>query len=178
MTSLTLPELAGMLAETGATSSASECHGILCGALCVHRSYPAEQWLRDALAEDASAASAADFAPLVTETTAALRGDQMTFQPLLPEDSAPIGHRAAALGEWCAGFLYGLSTGALPKRIDTPEDVAEILQDFGEISRAVPDEADSDEENEAAYAELVEFVRVSAQLVHDELGFLRDTHAR
>jgi uncharacterized protein YgfB (UPF0149 family) len=49
-------------------------------------------------------------------------------------------------------------------------NVREILADFKEIARAVGDDAAAGEDDEAAWAELVEFVRVSVQLVFDELA--------
>ena len=52
-------------------------------------------------------------------------------------------------------------------------DVGEIVRDFTEISRATGDDADADESNEQAYAELVEFIRVAAQVVFEELLPLR-----
>ena len=52
-------------------------------------------------------------------------------------------------------------------------DVGEIVRDFTEISRATGDEAEADESNEQAYAELVEFIRVGAQVVFEELLPLR-----
>jgi uncharacterized protein YgfB (UPF0149 family) len=52
-------------------------------------------------------------------------------------------------------------------------DVGEIVRDFTEISRATGDDADVDESNEQAYAELVEFIRVAAQVVFEELLPLR-----
>lgn len=173
MTSTTLVELAGMLADAGASPSASECHGILCGALCVHDVYSAESWLRDVSPEQTPDAAPGPFASLVSETMADLRGDQMRFGLLLPDDSVPIAERAESLGSWCEGFLYGLTTSGNIQQVKLSDDVEEILRDFAEISRAAPDDGDSDEENEAAYAELVEFVRVGAQLVHDELESLR-----
>ena len=45
-----------------------------------------------------------------------------------------------------------------------------MVRDFTEISRVEVDGSDSDESNESAYAELVEFVRVGVQLVFDELS--------
>ena len=42
------------------------------------------------------------------------------------------------------------------------------------ITRAGVDSGQSDESNESAYAELVEFVRVGVQLVFEELEPLRD----
>jgi hypothetical protein len=52
-------------------------------------------------------------------------------------------------------------------------DVGEIVRDFTEISRATGDDAEGDESNEQAYAELVEFIRVAAQVVFEELLPLR-----
>jgi uncharacterized protein YgfB (UPF0149 family) len=52
-------------------------------------------------------------------------------------------------------------------------DVGEIVRDFTEISRATGDDADADDANEQAYAELVEFIRVGAQVVFEELLPLR-----
>lgn len=174
MTSITLPELAGLLAGAGATASASECHGALCGALCVHDSYSADRWLQDLAPNQPLRAEEERFATLIQDTRASLYSDQMSFQPLLPDDDVPMAARTEALADWCEGFLYGLSTGALGRHSRTSGDVEEVLRDFAEISRAAPDEADSEEENEAAYAELVEFVRVGVQLVHDELADLRE----
>ena len=170
MTAATLPGLAVLLAEVGESPSASECHGVLCGALCVHEAYDARRWLDEVLVDGAAGVDVEPFVPIVADTAASLRGDQMTFQPFLPDDAASIASRADSLGEWCEGFLFGLGTGALPEQSRLPAEVLEVLRDLAQISRATCGEEQSDEENENAYAELVEFVRVGVQLVHDELA--------
>jgi len=48
-----------------------------------------------------------------------------------------------------------------------------VVRDFIEISRAGVDASQGEESNEAAYAELVEFVRVGVQLLFEELAVLR-----
>lgn len=50
----------------------------------------------------------------------------------------------------------------------------EIIGDFAEIARATVSQAETEPEGEAAYAELVEFVRVSVQLMFEELHDARD----
>jgi uncharacterized protein YgfB (UPF0149 family) len=77
------------------------------------------------------------------------------------------------LALWCTGFLYGLGTGQISDLDALNGDVGEIVRDFTEISRATGDDADADESNEQAYAELVEFIRVGAQVVFEELLPLR-----
>jgi hypothetical protein len=75
------------------------------------------------------------------------------------------------LSQWCQGFLYGFGTGdpANPHRM--PAAVEEVLRDMTHIARAtaeLEDEGES-EEVEQAYAEVIEYVRVGVQLIHDEL---------
>ena len=106
----------------------------------------------------------------VFTATAASFGEQgMEFEPLLPDDEQPLNGRANALALWCTGFLYGLGTGQISDLEALNGDVGEIVRDFTEISRATGDDADADESNEQAYAELVEFIRVAAQVVFEEL---------
>jgi uncharacterized protein YgfB (UPF0149 family) len=47
------------------------------------------------------------------------------------------------------------------------------MQDFAEIARVTLGEDETELEAEAAYAELVEFVRVSVQLLFEELHDVR-----
>jgi uncharacterized protein YgfB (UPF0149 family) len=101
----------------------------------------------------------------------------MEFELLLPADEEPIDVRTAALAQWCQGFLYGLGAGAITDATGLPGDAGEIVRDFTEISRAGVDATQEAESNEAAYAELVEFVRVGVQLLFEELGALRPPSA-
>lgn len=97
----------------------------------------------------------------------------MEFVPLLPPDESDLATRVEALGAWAQGFLYGFGgAGPLP-RGSLPEDVAEVLSDFAEIARAGAVGAESEDTEEDAYVELVEFLRVGVQLVFDDLADLR-----
>ena len=63
--------------------------------------------------------------------------------------------------QWCQGFLYGLGAGSIPGcRAACRGRSGEIVRDLAEITRAGVDAGESEESNESAYAELVEFVRV------------------
>jgi uncharacterized protein YgfB (UPF0149 family) len=168
-------ELADLFDAVGASASAAECHGVLCGALCVHEYYPVERWLDDVIDADAPAQLPPELVALHRETMSALASDDLRFQPLLPDDEVPLRARALALGEWSHGFLYGFGTRGGSGPAGLPPDVTEILTDFGELSRAVADDDEPDEASEAAYAELVEFVRAGVQLVHEELAAHRSS---
>jgi uncharacterized protein YgfB (UPF0149 family) len=116
-------------------------------------------------------------------TAETLNGADLEFHPLLPEDASPLDERTTALAQWCVGFLYGLGSGSIPDLSALPGEVGEVIRDFDEITRVGveggpgEDKSDDDrgEQNESAYAELVEFVRVGVQIVFEELESLRTT---
>jgi uncharacterized protein YgfB (UPF0149 family) len=100
---------------------------------------------------------------------AALTDLQIGFMPLLPDDDAPLETRAHALGAWCEGFLFGLAGRNKLEIRDCSEEVREILKDLTQFTRASLDSTGDIEVEEGAYAELVEYIRVGAQLVYMEL---------
>jgi uncharacterized protein len=164
-----------VLAAAGSMADAAEAHGSLCGALCSVAPYKMQDWINEILPDGASLSEESSaMIERVFSATATSFGEQgMEFEPLLPDDEQPLNGRANALGLWCTGFLYGLGTGQISDLEALNGEVGEIVRDFTEISRATGDDADADESNEQAYAELVEFIRVAAQVVFEELLPLR-----
>jgi uncharacterized protein len=168
-------DLQRALTQAHALTDAAEAHGTLVGALCAARCSLTD-WLAEVLPEDCADDSAAAGLRAVFESTAAALGEgALAFQPLLPTDDASIELRAAALGEWCTGFLYGLGAGAaVPEASVLSGDAGEVLRDLTEITHVDVDPDDDLETSEAAYAELVEFVRVGVQLLYDHLQPVRE----
>ena len=78
--------------------------------------------------------------------------------------------RADALSSWCKGFLYGLGSGTTPDPEKVSIEAGEIIRDFTEITHVGVEADDENEENESAFAEVVEFVRVGVQLLFVELA--------
>jgi uncharacterized protein len=164
-----------VLATAGSLSDAAEAHGSLCGALCSVSPYRMQDWVNEILPDGTALSdeSAAMLERVFTATANSFGEQGMEFEPLLPDDEQPLNGRANALALWCSGFLYGLGSGHISDLEALNGDVGEIVRDFTEISRATGDDADADESNEQAYAELVEFIRVAAQVVFEELLPLR-----
>jgi uncharacterized protein YgfB (UPF0149 family) len=176
MLQVTFSEVVRVLEGLGSSVPAAEAHGCLVGALCTSTDYPIERWLEEIIPDqegrDVSESPEA-LRLLYSDTLNALRGTGMEFEVLLPDDDIPLAERAGGLSQWCQGFLYGFGTGPVEgarKRDKLPGNVNEILNDFTHISRATVslEEAGSESEEEA-YAEVVEYVRVGVQLIHDEL---------
>ncbi len=163
--------LAETLAGAGPAELAAEYHGALCGALCVHLEKDVD--LLRLVETDEGAPLAAGLRPALErlrgETLEALADETMRFHPLLPDDETALVTRVYGLSAWCQGFLFGLSSKGGLDLARCSEDLREVVRDFTELTRAVVgEEADLNIE-ETAYVELVEYVRVGAQLVFMEL---------
>jgi uncharacterized protein YgfB (UPF0149 family) len=171
MFQVTFPEVARVLQALQSSVAAAESHGCLCGALCTTQQYTLENWF-DELVPEADADAGDDRAPLrllFADTIRALRGEEMEFQLLLPDDDDALLERALALSQWCQGFLYGFGTGQAVAREELTGEVNEVLRDLTHISQASVETGAEAEEEEQAYAEIVEYVRAGVQLIHDEL---------
>jgi uncharacterized protein YgfB (UPF0149 family) len=167
-----------VLTQAHSLTDAAEAHGTLTGCLCSTVAYRFEDWMLEILPDGATPAASQVLLDLFQITSVALGEAQMQFAPLLPEDEEPIESRAAALGAWCQGFLYGLGSSSLSDATQLPGDIGEVVRDLTEITHVAADSAESLESNEDAYAELVEFVRVGVQLLFDELEPLRREASR
>lgn len=177
MLQVTFPEVAKTLEDLSSSVPAAEAHGCLCGALCTTPHYSMERWLEEIIPEEDKRAdddSQHALRLLYADTLKAVRGEEMDFELLLPDDDIPLETRAIELSLWCQGFLYGFGTGEPIKADELPTSVDEVLRDLTHIGRASVELEGGSEEEEAAYAEVVEYVRVGVQLVHDELNDLRD----
>jgi len=176
-------DAAQALAGANTTVALAEAHGCLCGAACAADDYPLARWLDELFDESVAQSDAAELAAakdvlqiLHTETLRALRGNEMEFAPFLPDDDLPLAQRAEALAQWCQGFLYGYGSVGSERRPKLPTEAEEVLRDLSQIARASAGDTEPTDEDEADYAEIVEYVRVSVQLLFDELAKHRAEH--
>ena len=175
------------LTTAGAVVAVAELHGGVCAALCTSDSRGAALYLRDCLDDQELAAPTAEVAreldELVGASLAQLGDEGLKFEPLLPSDDTSLEERVQALALWCHGFLAGLGATAPRLRDELGADSAaldEILRDFGEISRAgvTAEEAAGSDAADFALAEVHEYVRISVQLVYEQLAPYRAQDAR
>ncbi|NGY04606.1 UPF0149 family protein [Solimonas terrae] len=170
--SIDYDRLSEALARIGHVDDAAEYHGALCGALCVVK--PGQIDLMRLIdpglqAVPADAQARATFAALCEATVAALQDSDMVFNLLLPDDEAALVPRVRALGAWCEGFIFGLASRPGLDLQKLSEEAQEIVRDFTEFTQAAVGDDDDPNVEETAYAELVEYVRVGAQLLYMEL---------
>lgn len=167
-------ELDQTLQSAAADCTASEAHGLLCGILCAAGKTEPGVWLEHLLGEDNTLSVAAIDSSdmLLTLQSAILRqlnDDVFGFELLLPADNELLSSRTEALSQWCAGFLFGLALGGFREDVAMPDNISEVVKDFSEISRAGFTSDATDEADETAYTEIVEYVRMGTLLLYEEL---------
>jgi uncharacterized protein YgfB (UPF0149 family) len=163
----TVDEVADASARLGLSIDASEFHGATCGWLAGGGD-GGKGWLGRVMAD----AALADPAPgdaldrLRDASAQQLEDRDFGLELLLPASDATLAARSGALFDWCRGFLggFGLAAGAAPKL--SPES-REALEDLARLAAASAQE-EGDAEDEAALAEIEEFVRVSVLLLHGD----------
>lgn len=176
-------ELDESLRRCGASWDAAQAHGLLTGRLAVAGVPSGPEWLLQVLegteetnAQRMECQKMLD--SLYQETFWQLTERLSEFVPLLPDDELDASARTNALAHWCEGFLHGLVSSkheqALKDKLGA-EPLSDIIRDMLQITRAAVDEESDDETNEAAYAEIVEYIRVAAQLAYEELSEIRHT---
>lgn len=155
-------------------------HGALCGLVCAdgHQATFAA-WLSSLAAEQGEsvtfepdeAARLKEHSPLGQLYWVAgqqLQDPEYSFELLLPDASRSMAERCEALAAWCGGFLFGLgSAGGLDLDKFSP-DFKEVLDDVMEISRFSVEDVQGGEEEEQAFAELEQYLRVAVLLVWAE----------
>ncbi len=166
-------EVDAVLSGVGSQVGAAQAHGLIGGVLCLRGAAPESVW-RDALLGDAEPGdvlyqeAVAVMVRLAGLTRAQMHDSNLGFDLLLPDDETPLRERVEALAQWCSGLLSGLGLAGIDRTAPMPQDSAEILEDVAEIARAGLGET-LDEGDEAAYAELVEYLRMGVLLMAEEL---------
>ena len=159
------------LADIGAGMGASEAHGIICGVLCGHDTDDT-QWVDEIIEgadPDINPDSCSELLLAILESTREqLTSTDFGFEPMLPNEDELLGLRSTALGEWCSGFLFGLTFSGAVSLDAMPDDSREVVEDLLKFASIRATNSDDDEE-EAAFLELVEYIRVGVMLISEEL---------
>lgn len=174
-TDLTYESLEGALARAEASTDAAETHGLICGLLCAAGRLDENLWLAHIYEEPPEAGNLAvqqanrTLLALAEVTRESLYSPELDLQLLLPDDESPLADRAEALSAWCDGFLSGLGLGGVTEYSIRSAEVKEVLRDLAEISRAGFDADEPGEDDEVAYMEIVEYLRMGTLLISEEL---------
>ena len=163
----TLVEVEQACREAGLATPAAELHGSLCGWVAGGGD-SGNNWLARVMVDDALAAPepGSVLARLRAATVAQFEDREFGLALLGPGEDASLAERSGALFDWCRGFVgaFGLAAGGQPRLSGEGE---EALADLARLARATAQD-EGDEEDETALAEIEEFVRVAALLLHGD----------
>lgn len=151
----------------------AECHGVNCGLLCrlPDASLDVFLGLLDMLEliKSPGASLKLTLEELLTSTRSQLSDVELGFSLWLPNDDEMLEERTMALAQWCSGFLAGLGSSGDETLKAMSDDANDAIKDLQQISTADVGDTDESEEDEAAYAEIVEYIRIAVLMIKEDL---------
>lgn len=161
------------------TAELAECHGIACGLLCRCPDASLDAFIgllaMLQLVDKPATGLSLSLEELLNASRTQLADEDMGLSIWLPNDEETLEERTMALAQWCSGFLAGLGSGGDNSLNAMSDEANEALQDLQQISTAEVMDTDESEDDERAFAEIVEYIRVVILLIREDL---RGPHAQ
>lgn len=176
---LDFDEYCNRMLEFGYEVSPSELHGLLSGVACTGLKIRPDSIVNLTLKHlDVDSCSDRNRTAILAMYEVIERemfSSDSSYAVFLPDDELDLSQRLRCLTAWCQGFLVGFGTAAAQQQVSrfSPE-TEEALKDIVNIANMADDssadgEVDDDEEaDEAAYAEIVEYLKVAVLLMSSE----------
>lgn len=171
MKQLSLPnynELSRALSNTTLKLHPSQVHGLICGILC-GQPISSSAWEQLVTGDEETPKMHELLQNLYEQSAKQLNEFLFELQLVLPEEDNELPARAEALTLWCQGFLTGLKIAQIPIVDREPSEMTEAINDIIEIAKMNYEDVVASEEDETAYVELVEYVRMAVILVYQDL---------
>ncbi|NKB77860.1 MAG: UPF0149 family protein [Gammaproteobacteria bacterium] len=150
-------------------SGASEAHGLLCGLACLGIT---DQEIKNRmfLFRVSDPQTTLILEGLFNLALRDLSAEGFNFSLLLPGDSFPLTEQTEEMANWCQGFLQGFCHDG-ETIIQQSSTISEIINDVLNISNIEPGLSEqSDSESEKDLFEIQEYLKVSIQLIYDEIN--------
>jgi len=171
MTQISLPtyiELSESLQDTPFKMHAAEAHGLVSGILTGTPAI-APDWESLVAGEKTTGRTHELLQSLHDGIAQQLYDLLFEFQLLLPQEEVVLAERAEALTFWCQGYLTGIKLVGIKMTDREPGEATEAIADLIEIAKMNYDEVVASDEDEDAYIELVEYVRMAAIVIYEDL---------
>lgn len=158
------------LSRIGSDLNASELHGMLTG-IFIGNTHAAYSW-QDIFSKNAQEVLEdgelkQKICKLNDKLESSFKELDFEFELLLPGDEEDLAYRTNCLSLWSSGFLSGLGLVGFTVH-GTTDLVKELLEDIANIANAFAEGEDLEEE-ETAFINLIEYLKVGVQNLHIEL---------
>ncbi len=161
------------LRKAGSYVGAAEMHGLQSGMICGAKTSDKFNWevvmVQELDCIKASTELLEHLNHLYAHTVYQLHGIDFQFDLLLPNDRACLNSRAKALADWCRGFICGLGLAGIQNNSIKSKLAKEAIKDLSQIAHVGVGDDDLLEEQERAFFELVEYVRVAVQTIQVDI---------
>lgn len=145
----------------------SQLHGIICGIICGGRDGQAS--LGGLVKGEENQTLQKELTTLYEINKKQLQDFLFELKLILPPETANLSARAEALTLWCQGFLTGLKISDVPIEHREAGELTEAIDDLIEITKMNYEDVVANEEDETAFTELVEYVRMAVILIYQEM---------
>ncbi len=170
MSELYFPSLSPENMAGDGPSTQAELQGALCGLLCMDAKANRTDWFRTLFEDyEPPEEEISALKQLFDLTIQALNSPEYDFKLAFPEDSSPLASRLIAMADWCQGLIYGLGTSGLTDETDLSSDSQEYIVDVIKISQIADEDLRNNEQDEANFEELTEYLRMGLFVLYSEL---------
>jgi yecA family protein len=172
---LDFDECCNQMLEFGYEVSPSELHGLLSGVVCTGLKIRPESVINLVLkhvdVETCSERNRETILAMYEFIEREMFSADSRYTLFLPDDELDMTQRLRSLAAWCQGYLVGFGTASAQTKVSQfSAETEEALKDIVNISNLSDDfGAEEEETNEAAYAELVEYLKVAVLLMSSEM---------
>ena len=154
-------------------SDLAECHGICCGLLCRRSNANLDTYMELLstleLVKDPGTGLSMSLDELLMASKKQLQDEDLGVSLWLPGDGETLEDRTMALSQWCSGFLAGLGAGGEKRLKGLSDDANEAIRDLKQISNADVTDTTESEEDENAFMEIVEYIRIVVLMIREDL---------
>lgn len=157
--------------------SPAALHGLVTGLLSSGAPDIDEEDVGTLLQQELAPVTAQLVARLIENTRERLQETDYSFQLLLPLDEESLAHRVEALGHWCEGFTAGFAAGFVLPESSLSSEGRESLADIGQFANLSEEAIAEQDDDEADYVELVEYVRMAVIGLFQQLAAPADAMA-
>lgn len=155
------------------STTPSELHGSLCAQLSLVHDLNTMAWLNNAMGSEVRQQELGTELEvalqwLFKDTRHALLDSLLSFTLFLPDDGLELRDRTEGMAQWCQGYLTAASVCGLTDFSELPENAREFLEDVTNIAMAeVLEDEGVEDEDENAYFELIEYLRIGSVLLFE-----------
>jgi len=154
--------------------SVAQAHGMATAMLCVDGHSDAINWLNEIfdVQDQPIEEDKVLIINLFEQTRKLLNPDAdeslFEFDLFLPEN-VDLSEQAITLANWCEGFLWGI--GYSQSKADWQEETDGILRDMVAFTKLDNDIEEDNDDDEAAFIQIHEYLRAAVLIIRDELNF-------